>query len=122
MSTLDRPFGLISISTPNDTLPVFDDNSFRKDLLRLCFCDSEAEKDPEVRIPQKEDAIAIVDFFEKNIDLDLFVVHCDMGACRSPAVGAAASKHYNGDDEIFFKRFTPNMLLFRLILEEFHAR
>jgi predicted protein tyrosine phosphatase len=49
--------------------------------------------------------------------IERIVVHCDAGASRSPAVGAALARVLNGDDAEFFAgRYRPNMRVYRMML------
>jgi len=44
------------------------------------------------------------------------MVHCEAGMSRSPAVGAAISKLRWDDDQVFFDKYTPNMRVYRHIM------
>ena len=45
-------------------------------------------------------------------------MHCDAGKSRSPAVAAALARVLDGDDAHFFGgRYTPNMRVYRTLLE-----
>jgi len=49
----------------------------------------------------------------------IVVVHCEAGISRSSGVAAALSKHFNGDDTVFFSnasKYLPNRLAYRLLL------
>jgi predicted protein tyrosine phosphatase len=49
--------------------------------------------------------------------LDLALLHCDAGWSRSPAVAAGLMRTVFGeDDSIIFKRFKPNMRVYRNVL------
>lgn len=48
------------------------------------------------------------------------VLHCDAGMSRSPGVAAALSKVLVGDDSQFFKRYRPNMRVYRTLLERYY--
>lgn len=47
---------------------------------------------------------------------DELLIHCEAGRSRSIGVGAALAKIYNNDDSYYFKHYTPNMLVYRTIL------
>ena len=70
----------------------------------------------------KNQAKIIWDFVQKNWDrVEILLVHCYAGAARSPAVGAAISKVLQGDDMEFFRRHSPRMRIYRMLLKEaFH--
>ena len=51
---------------------------------------------------------------------DKLLIHCDAGISRSPAVGAAALKHFTGDDSWIFRDYYPNMRVFRKLLNALH--
>lgn len=72
------------------------------------------------RLFREEDARLILDFSSKYVDyIKTFVINCQAGISRSAGVGAALAVFYfgNGNDELFFKRFTPNMWVYRTILK-----
>lgn len=49
---------------------------------------------------------------------ELLLVHCDAGVCRSPAVAAAISRIYKGEDnEWFQKPYLPNMKVYNTMLK-----
>jgi predicted protein tyrosine phosphatase len=79
------------------------------------------------KLPNKRSSIfdmdhanAIKNFVEHTLDVvDFFIIHCDAGMSRSPAVAAALSLVFNGDDSEFFKGKTPNRTVYRRMLEAF---
>ena len=51
-------------------------------------------------------------------DAELILVHCDGGICRSPAVAAAISRVYKGEDKEWFKKpYLPNMKVYNTMLK-----
>jgi len=67
----------------------------------------------------RKDARVILDFFLKHKDAaEVFVVHCEGGLSRSPGVAAALCKISGQDDSPWFKRKTPNGLVYAVMLEE----
>lgn len=50
-----------------------------------------------------------------------FYVHCDAGQSRSAGIAAALAKYYLRDDWEFFRTKTPNMLVYRKLLEGLHS-
>lgn len=93
-------------------------------LLRLSFVDADqpSEAHPEETLFTPAQAAAIWDLLAAHPGAVRVVVHCDAGMCRSPAVAAALSKVLCGEDEDFFRRYRPNRRVYRLLLEEAHAR
>jgi predicted protein tyrosine phosphatase len=67
----------------------------------------------------REHAMKIWSFvLQHRLDLERIVVHCDAGVSRSPAVGAALARVFNGSDaELFGGRYRPNMRVYRMLLE-----
>lgn len=51
-----------------------------------------------------------------SMKVNFIVVQCELGVSRSAGVAAALSKHFNGADDLFFKHYVPNMLVYRSIL------
>lgn len=56
--------------------------------------------------------------------VDTILVNCEAGRSRSVAVCAALSKIYNGEnsDVYFFEHYTPNMKIYRTILDTYYGR
>lgn len=72
----------------------------------------------ETRYFSKELADQILDFAAQYWDkVEVILVHCEAGRCRSPAIAAALSKIYYNDDMAFFKQYTPNMFVYRTIMQ-----
>ena len=131
---------IVSIFTPGRTDKFADlkpiTNNHTKKLIRLGFHDLD-------RMPKKgsaaEEVFGPIVLFNKNMadeiikitkNVEIVIVHCDAGQSRSPAVAAALSKFYNGDDSIYFSsgsmyglpRYTPNMLVYKILLERLHEK
>jgi len=73
---------------------------------------------------QPADAVKIVDLVEAHPEAKEILVHCTAGKSRSAAVAAALEKVLNGSDAPIFdnKRYSPNMRVYRMVLEEWYAR
>lgn len=124
------PHLIVSIKVPGDPfqvkLPV---NEHTLKTLHLEFHDlgDEAMKHVDVRDQyegqcfSRSQARQILAMVAAYPEAEAFVVHCDAGLSRSPGVAAALSKILTGDDNYFFKRYTPNSRVYRTILEEHHA-
>jgi predicted protein tyrosine phosphatase len=66
----------------------------------------------------EEQAVQVLDFVEKVWDkIDLLMVHCYAGFCRSPAIAAIISKIYYGDDLYFYQHYRPNSWVYRTIYQ-----
>lgn len=92
-------------------------------VLRLTFADADAKSDviPEESLFSRKHARAIWDLLEEHMpQIERFIVHCDAGMCRSPAVAAAISKVFTGDDADYFRRYRPNMRVHRTMLETYY--
>ncbi|MCU0659883.1 MAG: hypothetical protein MUF64_32840 [Polyangiaceae bacterium] len=115
------PHVIVSItSAPEDQarLPV---NDRTQAVLRLSFADRDRPSFPGERLFEADDARAVWGLFQKHRGVDTLVVHCDAGLCRSPAVAAAVSRAFTGDDEEFFRRYRPNMRVYRMLLDIFYG-
>lgn len=79
---------------------------------------------PDEQLFQPGDAVKIIDLVEAHPEAEDIIVHCTAGKSRSAAVAAALSKVLLGNDESIFgnKRFTPNMRVYRMVLEEWYNR
>lgn len=110
----DRPWGAISISTDGD-FPVLSEEN-RRGLLQLVFADTAEPDRPDAFTLSL--ATEILDFVEQMWGAaDVFLIHCEAGLSRSPAVAAALSRIYYGDDGPWFELDFPNRLVHQLLLE-----
>lgn len=114
---------IISIITPKEQYDdfLFSDEDFNgvTNILEVSFCDIDGNYPINTYKMKKTDAKKIIDFINQNQNRDI-IVHCDYGVSRSAGIAAALSKYYNKTDEPFFNsnNYVPNMLCYRLILEE----
>lgn len=115
---------VVSITTPGDPkevkLPL---NEHTQALLTLEFHDIDRivqgyNDHLESKMFSKEQARLIRTFAAWNQEVERFIVHCDAGMSRSPAVAAAVSKMLYGDDMRFFKRYHPNRRVYYMILDQ----
>jgi predicted protein tyrosine phosphatase len=51
----------------------------------------------------------------------VWVIHCDAGLSRSPAIGGAMLKHFTGEDSWIFRDYYPNRRVYRKVLEALEA-
>jgi predicted protein tyrosine phosphatase len=59
----------------------------------------------------------------RHLGVQAILVHCDAGWSRSPAVAAALTKTvFEQDDSHWFRTKSPNMLVYRTLLNVFHAQ
>ena len=52
-------------------------------------------------------------------DVGTFVVHCEQGISRSPAVAAALCKAMGGDGRDFWRDYGPNHHVYRCVLDAY---
>ena len=121
----------ISICDPYDDFPKIPNVISRVGLLQLQFHDwngeqmvkimndyPNSEQAKKMVFFSKEHAEKIVEFVKFNLkDISVIICQCDAGISRSAGVAAALSKCINGDDMFFFKRYLPNSLVYKTILE-----
>lgn len=114
----DRPWAAISISSCQEFLALSEDH--RVGLLRLVFEDTARPDTPESFTPAQ--AAEILDFVARVWDqIEVLLIHCDVGLSRSPAVAAALSRIYYGENGWWYELDFPNRLVYELLLET-HAR
>jgi len=114
----DRPWAAISITSAHGH-PVLSEAN-RVGLLRLVFDDITQPDMPRSFTPAL--AAEILDFVANVWDqAEAFLVHCDVGLSRSPAVAAALSRIYYGDDGPWFELDFPNRLVYDVLVET-HSR
>jgi predicted protein tyrosine phosphatase len=124
--TCDRPWAAISISTMGDGPPIDEKN--RVALLRMKFADVVRPDEswiPEELMFNQTKACEIIDFTESVWDeIDVMMVHCEMGISRSPATAAALAHCLHGPEteNLFFATYTPNTHVYKTILKEYYRR
>jgi len=124
---------VISVKDPDQEWAKLPKNSFRLNALFLAFSDVDDRAQKILAETPEEDkkwkvvpftqlhAKLILDCFNRWKDkINLVVVNCEAGICRSSAIAAALAKINGQDDSEFFKRYLPNSLVYRLILEEYN--
>lgn len=114
------PHVIISITTTPDDQARLPEGETCRGVLRLSFLDADRPSDsqPESMLFSDAHADAIWDFvLGHRPHIERVVVHCDAGFSRSPAVAAALSKVLLGDDQELFRRYRPNMRVYRTLLE-----
>ena len=118
----DEDYILISILDPGNEINLQHDNN-RKGLLTLHFSDVddvEFAKKMNYTLMSKDQAIAVKTFVDTWKDkVNLIIVHCTAGVCRSPGMGAAILDYLNGNSKEIFESewFVPNRYVYKLTLE-----
>lgn len=118
------PWAAISVSTePGDFPPIQTEN--RVGLLRLRFWDIANPRLQDIdrladKLFSREQAEAILKFVDDHWPhVECFMVHCEAGISRSPAIAAAIEYIYHGKDEAqkYFNRYMPNSYVYKTLLE-----
>lgn len=128
---IDTPlnWAMISVVTQEGYWPEYNEKNCKK-VLRLAFHDADPanphnpHQATEEQLFTKQRANLILDFVDevKN-QIDMLVVHCEAGVSRSPAIAAVIAKILFDDDSAFFKPpFTPNMHVYRTLLNAAYER
>jgi predicted protein tyrosine phosphatase len=120
------PWAAISIVSAVGGNPILHKEN-RVGLLNMAFEDIEFPRPttPPELIFDTEKAQQILDFVEEMWpQVECFLVHCHAGMSRSPAVAAAIEHiyHGNGSDNHWFSRKTPNMSVYRTILNTHYKK
>ncbi|HPM85059.1 MAG TPA: hypothetical protein PLF81_30355 [Candidatus Anammoximicrobium sp.] len=114
----DRPWAAISITSGREH-PVLSEAN-RVGLLRLVFDDITQSDTPRSFTPAL--AAEILDFVASVWEkVEVLLIHCDVGLSRSPAVAAALSRIYYGDDGPWFELDFPNCLVYEVLVAT-HSR
>ena len=118
-----EPHIIISIFSPSKTGKAF--IPYRPNCLEILYLefydlDKDTGQFPYDRFLFNHiDAKNILNFVEKYRDkISLIICQCEAGISRSAGVAGALSKILNGDDTEIFKKYLPNMLVYRTILNE----
>lgn len=112
---------VISITDPGSRPARIPRSAGFRDVLRLQFHDAIPLRNlslpPEIVLMNEDHARAIWQFVERWREaVETFVVHCEQGMSRSPAVAAAICKALGGDDSWFFDEFVPNRYVYDLTM------
>ena len=73
----------------------------------------------DIKLFDDYDARNILDGARLAEMCNLIVVHCEAGISRSAGVAGALSLIMNGTDEYYFKKYLPNMFVYRKILNAY---
>ena len=116
------PHVVISITSAADDVARIPPSPETRAILRLSFADADVAHDPPLVLFDAAHARAIAAFVREHRDhVERIVVHCDAGLSRSPAVAAAITKWLGEDDAPWFKRYRPNSLVYRTLLDALMA-
>lgn len=119
--TSNRPWACISIGCEPGDWPKINKCQL-VDCLQVAFADIDQDQKDKILFSE-EHARQIWEFVEHIWDkIDLLLIHCLAGACRSPAVAAAIAKAKYGDDDLYFKLYAPNMHVYRIMMEYAFAK
>jgi predicted protein tyrosine phosphatase len=120
----DVPHVIISITTTADDQARLPPSPMCSGVLRLVFPDlDEPRPDFPGEIFGPDHANAICAFVEQHRDqITRVVLHCDAGVSRSPGVAAALAVCLGEDDAELFRRYRPNMRVYRTILNAWQDR
>jgi predicted protein tyrosine phosphatase len=111
---------MISITDPDKPVVLFDRSRQKNGIrfvTRVSFWDEEEDKHGCISEEQAQ-TIAEAALDARGFCVDMIVVHCEAGKCRSAGVAAAILKAFTGDDTSVFNdpQYTPNMICYRRVL------
>ncbi len=122
--TCQVPWACISIVTEEDSWPKISEAN-RLGILQLAFADIASAEGDEKRAFAEGHAHRILDFVKQVWNrIGVMMVHCEEGNSRGPAVAAAISQIYLGDDRIYFLpyMYQPNQLVYRVLMDTARER
>ena len=123
------PYIVISITDPGMPQAELAQSDRLRGVLRLAFHDSGQEidvpglegfrlSDDATVAMTRADADSIVGFVLDHVaNCDIVLCQCEAGMSRSAGVAAALSQVLNRDDRFFFENYTPNLDVYRRVLE-----
>jgi len=122
--TCQVPWACISIVTEEGCWPAIHEAN-RLGLMQLAFADVTAGQEPEPKAFTEAHAHKILDFVKELWDrIELLLVHCEEGNSRAPAVAAALSRIYFGEDRMYFlpHMYWPNRSVYEMLLSTARKR
>ena len=113
-----EPFAVVSITGSEDSFCCIPASAHREGLLQIKFDDIRGPIDGMVPFDESH-AHAILNFYRdmRAKGVRFFIVNCEMGMCRSAAVGAALAEISGGRTGWFDRRFQPNVYVRSVLLE-----
>lgn len=97
----------------------FSESQYCKGVLTLYFDDVVREVEGAVLFSE-DMAVDIIQFILMHREVDTLLVHCFAGQSRSRAVGAFAVKMLGGDNSAYFRKGSPNMVVYNTLAEEWN--
>lgn len=124
--TTDKKYAIISIQDPDCDFIALQKpkNCLGINLHKFYDFDKPTgQKNYDLWLFEKQDAEKIISFIEsiKN-DIEILCINCVAGISRSAGVAGALAKIYNNDDSEYFKKYCPNMLVYRSILNSYYEK
>ena len=117
-----EPHIIISIRSPKSLKPIIPYRPNCLEILYLEFHDLDGIHLPssaDYKLISSLDAKLIWEIVNVYKDkISLIICQCEAGISRSAGIAGALSKVLNGDDTEIFKKYLPNMLVYRTILKE----
>ena len=120
---MDHRVAIISITDTTKDVVKFDVEKHSCMFLPVAFHDlDKPEPGPGMMLITDEISDNIARFVDEAVEnnVKVLLIHCTAGVSRSPGVGAAVSQFYFGESGDYFKRYVPNMLVYRKVLEALH--
>jgi predicted protein tyrosine phosphatase len=114
------PHVIISITSGADDVARLRKNDQCRGVLRLSFPDAETPSDQfaEGELFSRSQGVQVWNFVLRHRTFQRFVLHCDAGVSRSPALAAAIARVLGFDDAEFFSgKYHPNMRVYRLLID-----
>lgn len=113
---------LISIRDPGTPAVRIPKQCGLTDVLELQFHDAEPTSSMTlpsgIEIITEDLALQIAEFVRRHhTAVDGFVIHCEQGMSRSPAVGAAIARYLKQPYERFWRDYQPNRYVYELAFE-----
>jgi len=120
----DEKHVVISVRDPDSEIAKFPKLQSRLEVLDLKFSDLDGIHFPSdgfyilFDTSMAEDILDMVYAYKDKISL--IICQCEAGISRSAGIAGALSKILNNDDTVYFKKFIPNRLVYRTILEKYY--
>jgi len=120
--TLSDKVAILSVTDTNYDKPRIDRSKHQCFFLWMLYHDIDVPQDGLILF-SREHAERVARFVKNvaNMGVTDIICQCVMGQSRSAGMAAAISKHYLNDDNWIFSAKTPNMLVYRLMLEALHG-
>lgn len=118
--TLTEKTAIVSITVPEQKLPVFAENKNILGIFRMQFWDISSPMSG-IEMPKQSDFDGLKDFVDRMVSahVKIFLVHCAAGISRSSATAAAISDYLSLGAHIFDNpAYFPNRLVYRLARHE----